>query len=207
MKPTLEFPKTLRIPKFHEVPINSGVKERLELYESANIVEGFRILPKEGNSKHDELAFNFYAEVNINNSRLWSLILELSDQLPNEVSLIFNFSDGEPEYGRYSDKNKTLKFLAKYKTEIIADTFLDIGMIFHSDSELIEIFIPESKYVKFWGVNVESFLSIMKKFNLKEVEGIEFIDEYPKVRESLRLHDENVTDTNHLIEALRENFK
>lgn len=207
MKRSLELPKTLRAPEIDEVPMNSSVSERLKLRETAKIVEGFKILPKDNNPENKELAFNFYSEININNSKLWDLILELSKQMPDEISLIFNHSDCEPEYGKYSDKNQTLDFLAKYETEIISDTFIDIGMIFHSDSELIEIFVPESKYIKFWGVDQESFLKSMNKFDLKEIDGIEFVDEYPKVREPLRSFNENITDSNELIELLRTNFK
>jgi hypothetical protein len=207
MKQSLELPKTLRAPEIDEIPMNSSVSERLKLRETAKIVEGFKILPKDNNPENKELAFNFYAEINIDNSKLWDLILELSKQMPNEISLIFNHSDCEPEYGKYSDKNQTLDFLAKYETEIISDTFIDIGMIFHSDSELIEIFVSESKYIKFWGVDQESFLKSMNKFDLKVIDGIEFVDEYPKVREPLRLFDKNTTDSNELIELLRTNFK
>lgn len=46
----------------------------------------------------------------------------------------------------------------------------------------------------------------MNKFNLKEMEGIEFVDEYPKVREPLRLFNKNITDSNDMIELLRTNF-
>lgn len=207
MKPSLELPKTLRAPEIDEIPMNSSVSERLKLRETAKIVEGFKILPKDNNPENKELAFDFYAEINIDNSKLWNLILELSKQMPDEISLIFNHSNCEPEYGKYSDKNQTIDFLIKYETEIISDTFIDIGMIFHSDSELIEIFVPESKYIKFWGVDKESFLKSMKKFDLKEIDGIEFVDEYPKVREPLRLFNENTTDSNELIELFRTNFK
>ena len=207
MKPTLELPKTLRPPEMDEVPKNSSVSKRLELRKKARIVEGYKILPKDENPEHSNLAFNFYAEINIDNSKLWNLILELSDELPNEVSLIFNHVDSEPNYGKYSDKNHTLKFLTKYKTEIISDTFIDIGMIFHSESELIEIFVPESKYIKFWGVDQKSFIKIMDSFNLKEVDGIEFADEYPKVREPLRLFEKNITESDELIELIKKEFE
>lgn len=207
MKPSLELPKTLRAPEIDEVPMDSSVSERLKLRDTAKIVEGFKILPKDNNAENKELAFNFYAEINIDNSKLWDLILELSKQMPDEISLIFNHSDCDPEYGNYSDRNQTLNFLSKYKTEIISDTFIDIGMIFHSDSELIEIFVPESKYIKFWGVDQESFLKSMNKFDLKEIDGIEFVDEYPKVREPLRFFDKNTIESNELIELLKTNFK
>lgn len=207
MRPTLELPKTIRAPQMDEVPMNSSVQERLLLRRNANIVEGYKILPKDNTPEHSDLSFNFYAEININNSRLWNLILELSKELPNEISLIFNYTDSDPNYGKYANKADTISFLSKYKTEIISDPFIDIGLIFHSQSELIEIFVPESKYIKFWGVNQESFIKIMDNFKLKEVDGIEFIDEYPKVREPLRLFDKEITDTNELIEVFNREFK
>lgn len=207
MIPTLELPVTLRPPELDEVPKNAAIIERLELRKSAKIVEGFKILPKDVNPVHEELTFNFYAEININNSRLWSLVLELGQQLPDEISLIFNHIDCEPEYGKYTDRKQTLDFLANYEKEIVADTYINLGMIFHTDTELIEIFIPESKYIKFWGVDKELFLSSMKKFNLRQIDDIEFVDEYPKVRQPLRLFDENATDSNQLMELFRTKFK
>ena len=96
----------------------------------------------------------------------------MSHQLPNEVSLIFNHSDCEPEYGKYSDKNQILGFLSEYEAEIVSDTFIGIGIIFHSDYELIEIFVPESKYIKFWGVDQESFLKVMSNLTLKKLMGL-----------------------------------
>ena len=206
MKKTLELPLTLRPPEMDEVPMNSSVKERLELRKTAKIVEGYKILPKDDNPNHAELGFKFYAEINIDNSKLWSLIMELSKELPDEISLIFNHVDAEPNYGKYSSKRETLEFLTEYKAEITADTFIDIGMIFHSESELIEIFISESKYIKFWGVDQISFLKIMDNFNLKEIEGIEFVDEYPKVREPLSKFMNNVKEGTEFIELLRKQY-
>jgi hypothetical protein len=207
MKPTLELPITIRPPEVNEVPMNSSVFERLKLRNEAKIVQGYKILPKDNNPEIADLAFNFYAEINIDNSRLWDLIIELNNELPNQVSLIFNHVDSKPNYGLYCDKIQTIEFLSNFKTEIISDPFIEIGLIFHSESELIEIFISESKYIKFWGVDQESFLKIMKKFNLKETEGIEFVDEYPKVREALSLFKKNIKEPFELIEILKNEFQ
>ena len=59
MKPNLELPITLRALEMDEIPMNSSIKERLELRKRAKIVEGFKILPKDNNAEHIELAFNF----------------------------------------------------------------------------------------------------------------------------------------------------
>lgn len=208
MKPSLELPKTIRTPNDDEIPDSSkdSTYNRLKQRNYANIFEGFKIFPKDKNSEHSDLPFKFYSEININNSKLWDLFINLCDELPNEVSLIFNDSEVEPYYGNYTDKKKTLTFLKKYKKEIVSDPFIEIGIIFHSEHELIEVFIHESKYIKFWGVEQNSFISIMKKFSLNEINELEFVDEYPNVRESLRFFEDDVTEPNELMNILKKEF-
>ena len=46
----------------------------------------------------------------------------------------------------------------------------------------------------------------MNQFNLSEIENLEFIDEYPKVRENINFHFENITETGELIETLRQTY-
>jgi len=207
LKMKLQLPETIRAPLPDEVPMNSIVKERLELRKSANLIEGYKLVLKDNNPNHANLAFNFFSEININNSRLWDLVIELSAELPNEVSLIFHYSDSEPIYGQYADKEQTIDFLKDFNIEIAEDPFLNIGLIFHSETELIEIFVDESKYIKFWGVDFESFSTIMTSFSLNQIDDIEFVDEYPKVREPLRLFRKNVLDTGDLIKLLIDKFE
>ncbi len=206
MKESLELPITLRIPNIDEIPANSGVSERLEKRKTANIVEGYILHQKDNNPDHSDLEFNFYAEININNSNLWNLVESLSEEMPETIAVIFGHEGSELNYGKYSKKAETLSFLSKYSKEIIADTFIEIGLIFHSENELIEIFVSESKYIKFWGVNEESFTQIMNNFNLKQIDNIEFVDEYPKVREPLRLFDKTAIETNDLIKMFEKEF-
>ncbi len=203
MKESLELPITLRIPNIDEVPANSGVSERLEKRKTANIVEGYVVHQNDNNT---DLEFKFYAEININNSNLWNLIVSLSEEMPETIAVIFGHEGSELNYGKYSNKEETLSFLSQYSKEIITDTFIEIGLIFHSDNELIEIFVSESKYIKFWGINEESFTQIMNNFNLKPIDNIEFVDEYPKVREALRLFDETAIETNDLIKKFEKEF-
>ena len=206
MKVNLELPKTLRAPNIDEVPANSGVSERLEKRKTANIVEGYILHQKDNNPNHTDLEFNFYAEININNSNLWNLIKSLSNEMPETIAIIFGHEGSALNYGKYSSKEKTLSFLSRYEKEIVADTFIEIGLIFHSENELIEIFISESKYIKFWGINEKSFIQIMSDYNLQQIDNIEFVDEYPKVREALRLFDETAIETNDLIKIFETEF-
>jgi hypothetical protein len=202
----LELPKTLRTPKADEVPMNSSIIERLKKRETANIVEGYTLKLKDDNPENNDLPFEFYAEINIDNSKLWNLFLSLTELLPQEVALLSGHIDAEINYGNYYDKKHILSFIKKYEKELVADTFMNFGLIFQTDEVLIEIFIDESKYIKFWGVNKNKFEAILQNQGLKEIENLEFVDEYPKVREPLRLFDTTITDTNELIEILKNEY-
>lgn len=203
----LELPITLRTPESNEVPVNSSVSERLEKRKTANIVEGYTINFKENDSDNENLQFKFYSEINIDNSKLWELFICLSDLLPEKVALLSGHIDAELNFGNYCPKWQILEYLKKYEKELVGDTFMNFGLVFHSDVVLIEIFIDESKYIKFWGLDEKSFKHILQKFNLQQVDNLEFVDEYPKVREPLRLFIKDVLDTDELIEILKNEYQ
>ena len=206
-KPTLVLPKTIRFPEENEVPMNSSVLERLRESKNANIVPGYVFKRKDDNPDNIDLPFEFYAEINIDNPQLWSLIITLSEEtLPENCALIFGYIDSEINYGFYENKFEILKYLEDYKTELIHDTLLIWGLIYHDNENLTEVYVDESKYLKYWGNNEEKFRNIMNQFNLSEIENLEFIDEYPKVRENINLHFENITETGELIETLRQTY-
>jgi hypothetical protein len=199
----LELPQTIRSPKGDEIPKGSKVEERLKEQETANIVEGYNILD---NKQQENSLFNFYAEININNSRLWDLIVALQSELPEVAALIFGHHKVEPFYGEYIMKELLIKELAVNKNELTKDPFIEWGLIFSDKTKLIEIFISESKYIKFWGNDKTSFQKIMETFKLKETPTIEFIDQYPKVREPLKNFEKNVVPTNDLIESFIQKY-
>jgi hypothetical protein len=201
----IELPKTIRPARLDEVPKNSTALERLRLLDNAKIHEGYTFKLKENDNKeHKEIPFDFYSEININNSRLWDLVVALSDLLPDVSALIIGYSESEPKYCDYKPKNDLIDKLKKYKTELTEDAFLDWGIIYNDKESLTEIFVPDSKYIKFWGVDIEGFKTIMSKFDLSQVDDLEFIDEYPKVREPLRLFEKSILDTNELINELKK---
>lgn len=201
---TLELPITLRVPLPNEIPMDETVLANIKRSETANIVEGYTIKLKDDNSEHSNLEFEFYSEINIDNSRLWKLFIELTNFLPNEVAIISaHIDDDEVIYGNYADKTKVIKLLNKYERELTSDTFLKFGLIFHSDKQLVEIFVDETKYIKFWGSDRNTFENVLQKFGLNNIKDLEFIDEFPKVRRSLKTHDETVIETEELLEILQ----
>ncbi|MDN4012932.1 MAG: hypothetical protein GXO46_11775 [Chlorobi bacterium] len=206
MKKTLEFPKTIRFLNEDEIPNNPSILKRWEESKTANIVQGYTFKLKENNSENESIGFDFFAEINIDNSNLWNLIVALSKTLPEVAAVLFGHIDFDLNYGNYEEKDSILKFINQYKKELTQDAFINFGLIYNDDENLVEIFIDESKYIKYWGVDEELFRKIMNDFKLEEIENLEFIDEYPKVREALTRFDENAIDSNLLIEKLSEKY-
>ncbi len=152
------------------------------------------------------MPFKFYSEINVNNSRLWDLVICLTGLLPDVSALLIGFSEAELNYCQYEATEDLIVKLQKYKTELIEDTFIEWGIIFNDEKTLTEIFISSSKYIKLWGVDIEGFQDIMKMFGLNQIDDLEFIDEYPNVKVPLRLFEDSIIDTTELINEIRRYF-
>jgi len=199
----LQLPPTVRPPYPEEIPGNSSVSARLAELANANIVEGFVI--KENDRK--ELPFNFYVEINIDNPRLWSLFKALSEQLPDVVSCIYNFHNGDAKFGKYLPKESIITTLSKYELELTQDCSIEFGLIYHDNDNLNEVFVVESKYVQFWGTDENAFFQTMRKFNLENIHQLNFIDEYPKVIEPLTKFNAKAQTTAKVIAELDHCFR
>jgi hypothetical protein len=200
----LELPPTIRQLRSDEIPNRPEVIELINKQKTAKIVEGFRLSLNEAN----KLPFKFYALINIDNSRLWSLFVNLTSNMPDKIAAIFNPRDADPFYGAYMPKETVINILSRYELEITQDGSLELGVIFNTEEKLEEVFISHAKYIQFWGVNEISFRQAMRKFNLDEIEDIAFIDEFPKAVESLRLmHNSKAKETGIVINELQNAFK
>ena len=177
MTPTLEAPPTLGLPLPENFPghleLLVGLKER----ENAKIIEGYVL---RANTKHPHLPFTFYAEININNSRLWKLFTSLAYFLPEEVACIYNLFEQEASYGTYMNKSEIMQFLGKYELELTQDCNMEFGLTFQTDEEFEEIFIAETKYIKAWSTGQAIFRQLMRTFGLEEIPDLKFNDEFPK---------------------------
>ena len=198
----LELPPTLRTPNLDDVPNKAEIVDSIKKSLNANIVQGFVV--KQNKSK--ELPFTFYAEINVNNSKLWDLFKTLTLHLPDEISFIFNHSDDEATYGNYQDKYALINKLSNFETELSQDCFLEFGAIHQTDDFLEEVFVDCTKYIKYWGMQELEFRKVMNEFQILEIPDLNFIDEFPKVREALRLHADNIIETDELIETLKKEF-
>lgn len=146
---------------------------------AANITQGFTM----HYNKTPLLHYNFLSEININNDKLWDVFLALAGDMPAEVCVMYGLYDGEDEATTtdYFNKGYVLEILNKFRTELTMDTALEFGLLYQSKQLLSEIFISESKYIKFWGNDEQKFLQHMQNFGLQQINNLAFIDEYPKI--------------------------
>ncbi len=198
----LEKPITIRLPREEEISKNSDIIRRLKEMEQATIEEGYKLTQ----NTDDYLPFSFYAEININNSRLWNLFVALSETMPNRINCIYNEYGKETIVGRYMEKSDILPKLEQLKFELTQDCNLEFGLLFHVEYVLEEILVSETKYIKYWGSHEMTFRETMEKFGLKENADLHFIDEFPSVVEPLTKFHENVKTTDVVLKELDTYF-
>lgn len=197
LKPLL-LPITIRTPTEEELPKEEKILERLRLSKEAILVNGFSFT----DTSEKMLQYNFFSEINVDNSHLWALIRRLLMEFPDYVCLIFNHIDANPSYSQYTDKFVLLNKVDKYEKELSMDGYLEFGFIFQDEEVLVELFVKKAKYIQFWGRDEVAFRATMQEFDLTEVPNINFIDEYPLVTEALRLHHPELVETTELLETL-----
>lgn len=180
----LELPITVRIPSDEEIDYRPDIDEILFKRRKAKIVEGYTLTLNE----NSRLPYRFQAMVNIGNSRLWALFQALAATLPNKVSCVYGLYEDDQDHitTPLLQKQFVLNELEKYREELTQECRLEMGLLFQTKDILIELGISESKYIRYWGAELERFRLLMQSFHLPLVEGLEFIDEYPKIVTPLR---------------------
>lgn len=201
----LKLPQTLRPVTAEDRDVLSDEDIMLQINEAENnkIVEGYRLFT-DIDSKH---VFKFYAEVNIDNDRLWSLFKALMIAMPEDLKLIIGHKDDDNDelhHGEYCDKYTLHNKLEPYSKELTQDGFLKFGVGYNSEDYSEEVFVTCAKYIQYWGMNRERFQNIMHKYSLYEVKDMELIDSYPMVTTVLQLFDDKVLETYEVLAKLKE---
>jgi hypothetical protein len=179
----LQLPITVRIPSDEEIEHRPDIDGILFRRRKAKIVEGYTLILND----NPRLPYRFQALVNIDNSRLWDLFLALAATLPDKVSCVYGmYEEDNSVTTTLLQKQFVLQELEKYRNELTQDCALEVGLLFQTKDILLELGISDSKYIRYWGAELERFRLLMKSFKLPPVEGLEFIDEYPKIVTPLR---------------------
>jgi hypothetical protein len=200
----LELAPTIRTPRPDEVPQHADVLDSIQRRQMARIVEGYTLLE---NTSHEQ-PFAFFSEINVNNSKLWSLFQAFLLQMPDEVYFIYGHKDTEaPLCSPYKDKFQILNVLSPFEAELTQDGMLKFGVAFHSEDSFEEIFVMPAKYLQYWGTNEQRFNRIMEDYSLSLIQDLNFIDEFPLATEPLRMHKADVTDTEQLLNHFDSIFR
>ena len=178
----LELPITVRIPTDEEIDYRPDIEEILQKRRRAKIQEGY-IVQLNDNPK---MPFRFQATINIDNSSLWDLFQDLAKTLPEKVSCVYGLFEEESETTALLQKQFVLNELEPYREELTLDCRLEFGLLYQTKEVVIELGVSESKYLRYWGVELERFKLLMQSWELPLVAGLEFIDEYPKIVTPLR---------------------
>lgn len=198
----LKLPETLQLATLKDAPKQEDIIAKIKASENNNIIEGYRI---EENS-NTNYPYIFFAEINIDNDKLWALFNTMLLSMPDEISLITGHKDDmvdEVHYSNYQDKYTLYNKIEKYEKELTKDGFLQFGIIHQTDNYLEEVFVHSAKYIQYWGMDNNRFVDLMHKFSLYEVDNLEFIDSYPMVTTALFTLEPNVIHTSELLNILR----
>lgn len=199
----LELPPTIRLLEVSELPDNPVAHERLNSARTAVIEQGFLLKPVTDPS----LPFEFFAVININNSRLWELFSSLVEQLPDEVSCRYGKYEDDLVYSEYMPRHGVMEILERFRNEIARDCNLQLGVVNNSEDTLLEVFISEVKYLSVWGMDEKGFLQIMEEFELNHVPEMRFMDEFPTVVIPLSRIDPKSRPAADVVSSLNASFK
>lgn len=199
----LKLPVTVRIPADDELDYRPDIDEILFRRRKAKIVEGYSLVL----NQNPRMPYRFQATVNIDNDRLWALFLTLAETLPGKVSCTYGIYEEDSMTTPLLQKDFVLKELEKYEEELTQECQLEAGILFQTRDILIELNISASKYIRYWGAELERFRLLMKSFDLPPVEGLEFIDEYPKIVTPLRELDRNAKAPETVLYYLDQAFR
>lgn len=201
----LRLPKTIRLATIEEVPDQKDIQERVRQAVNNNIVEGYRI----SFNKEKNLSYRFFAEINIDIDRLWALFKSMMMSMPESQRLLTAFRGDTPAtagYSAYHDKYSLYNGLSKYERELTSDGYIKFGVIHEAHNYQELILVTSSKYIQYWGMDIERFRGMMNNYSLYEMNNLEFVDNYPMVTTPLDLYEENVLAPTDIIKQLRTIF-
>lgn len=177
---TYKLPIGIRIPNFDEYPNGYNVDDINMKRNSANIIEGYKLVEVQCEK------FTHFAEINIDADNIWNLFAALSDKLIGDTAYgIIGFKDEKPTMSNFTEKQKIIDILNRYNFELSNDGYIQFGIAYYDESSLNQIFITSFKYLQVWTTNSKELVETFKRYKISEQENLNFIDEFPVVSEAL----------------------
>ena len=175
----LRFPHGVRFPRPDELPRGSP-SDALEQVARAKITTGYCV--------QDNLsgAFTSYIEANVHADEVWKVVRELvAAILPSIAAPIIGIKDEAPTLGPYTTREAALEVFEPFVDDLQHDGLLEFGVIFQHAGGTEEVFVASVKYIKVWTSQLSLVRVVLERHGIPEVPDLEFIDEYPRVSESV----------------------
>jgi hypothetical protein len=173
----LKIPFVIRQPNEIDIPKGDSTIDSWKERQSIALVEGFVLLE---NENQKDLNFKFYCEINIDNPKLWKLSKRLLDNINGQAYVIYNEHEEEVQYGAEKSISEIIEKLDRIESDILNNCSFSFGVVQNEDT-LNEVFIDESKFIKYWGSDEEFFRKVMKEYEIFEKKEMNFVDGYPKI--------------------------
>lgn len=175
----LRFPRGVRFPRADEI-LRTWPPDSLERIASAYITTGYVV----GSGKPGKYAA--YIEANVHADRVWEMVRALVLALLPEVAApIVGVKDEKPVFGRYTTRDAAIAVFEPYVDSLQHDGFLEFGVMFQQSGKTEEVFVPSAKYLRVWTSKAKVARGVLESHGVPEVAKLEFIDEYPRVSETL----------------------
>ncbi|MCR3761927.1 hypothetical protein KYB31_23430 [Clostridium felsineum] len=175
-----KLPLGIRIPRNDEYPNGYDIDSINNKRNLANITEGFKITEVKGEK------FSYYATINIDVDKIWDVFCSLTSSLIDDIAYgIIGFKDEKPILSKFASIERVIEVFRKYKFELTNDGYLQFGIANYDDNSLNEIFVTSFKYMTIWTNNKEQLVETLNSFGIRQVENLQFIDEFPVVSEAL----------------------
>ena len=131
-----------------------------------------------------------YFEANAHADRVWLLVKAIAESiLPVAAAPIFGLKDEDPILGPYTSREAAIGVFEPFVDELQHDGLLEFGIIFQRAGKTNEVFVRSAKYLQIWTTHPKAVRRILESHGLPEVPDLQFIDNYPRVSETLSLED------------------
>lgn len=194
----LIFPTGVRFLRDDEFP--RGYEAERERIASANITTGWV------QKNVEDRGYTAYFEVNVHAPRIWQVVRDIAEAiLPEAAAPIVGVKEEDPVLGPYTTRDAAIAVFEPFVEFLQHDGFIEFGLIFQRDGHTEEVFVESVKYLKIWTNQPATVQAVLWKHALPEVPDLKFIDEYPRVSESLQTAQGNARWPEAL-EGLRDAF-
>lgn len=131
-----------------------------------------------------------YFEANAHADQVWLLVKAIAESiLPAAAAPIFGLKDEDPILGPYTSREAAIGVFEPFVEALQHDGLLEFGIIFQRAGKTNEVFVRSAKYLQIWTTYPKAVRRILESHGLPEVPTLQFIDNYPRVSETLSLED------------------